>query len=92
MTVNKVKYNLMKTMKSDIAKVCIFFYVCQLSSKPIQVIPRPLKPMPVIGEPFDCILIDWDGPLPKTESGNSYLLTLMCVSIRYHLKLMQLFK
>ncbi len=54
-------------MKSDIAKYCNYFYVCQLSSKPIQVIPRPLKPMPVIGEPFDCILIDCVGPLPKTD-------------------------
>ncbi len=52
-------------MKSDIAKDVIIFYVCQLSSKPIQVIPRPLKPMPVMVKPFDCIWFDCVGPIAQ---------------------------
>ncbi len=42
-----------------------------------------MKPIPVLGEPFERILIGCVGPLPKTKSGNSYLLTLMCASTRF---------
>ena len=40
------------------------------------------KSIPAIGEPFSHILIDCDGPLPKTKSGNQYLLTSMCMTTR----------
>ncbi len=74
-------------MKSDVAKFCKSCHVCQIAGKPNQVVPpAPLKPIPVLGEPFEQILIDCVGPLPKTKSGNSYLLT----QYRYVLsKLMQ---
>ena len=38
----------------------------------------PLQPVPVCGEPFSHILINCVGPLPKTKTGNCYLLTIMC--------------
>ena len=43
----------------------------------------PLRPIPVVGEPFEKIVVDIVGPLPRTRGGNEYLLTLMCVATRY---------
>ena len=43
----------------------------------------PLKQIPMIEEPFSRVLVDSVGPLPKTRSGNSYLLTIMCVATRF---------
>ena len=45
--------------------------------------PAPLHPIPAIGEPFERILIDCVGPLPRTKSGHQYLLTIMCTATRY---------
>ena len=43
----------------------------------------PLKPIPAIDEPFSRVLIDCVGPLPKTRSGNQYLLTITCMATRF---------
>ena len=52
--------------------------------KPNQTIPpAPLQPIPAVDEAFSDILIDCVGPLPKTKSGNQYLLTIMCKSTRF---------
>ena len=49
--------------------------------KPNQTIPKAqLQPIPAFDEPFSRILIDCVGPLPRTKSGNEYLLTIMCTS------------
>lgn len=45
--------------------------------------PAPLLPIPVIGEPFEHIIIDCVGPLPKTKAGNQFLLTMMCTATRF---------
>ena len=45
------------------------------SNKTISV--APLKLIPICSEPFSEIIIDCVGPLPKTKSGNQYLLTIM---------------
>ena len=34
-------------------------------------------------EPIEHVLVDCVGPLPKTKSGNQFLLTIMCVATRY---------
>ena len=34
-------------------------------------------------EPFSRVITDCVGPLPKTRSGNKYLLTVMCASTRF---------
>uniref|UniRef100_A0A3P9C6A9 Gypsy retrotransposon integrase-like protein 1 n=1 Tax=Maylandia zebra TaxID=106582 RepID=A0A3P9C6A9_9CICH len=71
-------------LKNDVAQYCRSCHTCQISGKPNQVIPpAPLHPIPVLGEPFEHILIDCVGPLPKTKSGHQYLLTLMCVATRF---------
>ena len=52
--------------------------------KPNQTIPKAqLQPIPSFDEPFSRILIDFVGPLPRTKSGNEYLLTIMCTSTRF---------
>ncbi len=58
--------------------------MCQVVGKPNQVIrPAPLRPIPVMQEPFSRVILDCVGPLPRTTSGHVYLLTLMCASTRY---------
>ncbi len=79
-----LKHFFWPSMKSDVAKFRKSCHACQIAGKPNQIPPpAPLKPIPVLGEPFERILIDCVGPLPKTKSGNSYLLTLMCASTRF---------
>ena len=52
--------------------------------KPNQVVPPfPLHPIPAMGEPFEHVIIDCVGPLPRTKTGNQYMLTVMCVSTRF---------
>lgn len=71
----------MKTAVSRFVRSC---HVCQLGGKPNQIIPlAPLQPIPVLGEPFERLIIDCVGPLPKAKTGHQYLLTIMCASTRY---------
>ncbi|KAL1267260.1 hypothetical protein QQF64_002935 [Cirrhinus molitorella] len=71
-------------MKADVAKFCRTCETCQVTGKPNQVIPRaPLVPIPVIGEPFEHVVIDCVGPLPKSRAGNQFLLTVMCTATRF---------
>ena len=52
--------------------------------KPIQTLPKAqLQLIPAFDEPFSRILIDCVGLLPRTKSGNEYLLTIMCTSTRF---------
>ena len=39
--------------------------------------------IPATGEPFSRVIIDCVGPLPKSRSGNQYLLTIMCAATRF---------
>ena len=51
--------------------------------KPNQVILKAgLQPIPAFDEPFSRIIIDCVGPLPKTKSGNEYLLTIEAIPLR----------
>ena len=66
---------------SDFVKSC---HTCQLVGKPNQPIPNyPLQPIQVPSEPFEKIIVDIVGPLPRTKKGNEYILTIMCPTIRY---------
>ena len=71
-------------LKSDVPKYCRTFHTCQMVGKPNQTIPKTqLQPILAFDEPFSRILIDCVGPLPRTKSGNEYLLTIMCTSTRF---------
>ena len=68
-------------LKSDVSKYCKTCHTCQMVGKPNQTIPKAqLQPIPAFDEPFSRILIECVGPLPRTKSGNEYLLTIMCTS------------
>ena len=63
---------------------CRSCHTRQIVGKPNQKIPlAPLHPIPAFEEPFSRVLIDCVGPLPKTKSGNQYMLTIMCTSTRF---------
>lgn len=71
-------------LKSTVVQYCRSCHVCQVSGKPNQVIPpAPLYPIPVVGEPFSQVIADCVGPLPRSKSGNQYLLTIMCAATRF---------
>lgn len=71
-------------MKADVAKYCNTCHTCQLVGKPNQTVPpAPLCPIPAVGEPFEHVLVDCVGPLPRTRAGNQFLLTIMCLSTRF---------
>ena len=71
-------------IRRSVAEFCKTCHACQVVGKPNQKIKRaPLHPIPAFEEPFSKIIIDCVGPLPKTRSGNEYLLTIMCSTTRF---------
>lgn len=71
-------------MKIAVTKYLQSCHVCQLAGKPNETIPvAPLQPIVVPSEPFDKVVLDCVGPLPKTKRGNEYLITLMDLTTRY---------
>jgi len=71
-------------MKSSVSQYCRSCHSCQAAGKPNQVVsPAHLKPVPLLNEPFEKLVIDCVGPLPKTKSGHVYLLTMMCSATRF---------
>ena len=71
-------------LHKNVVKFCRSCHTCQVVGKPNQKPPvAPLKPIPMVEEPFSRVLVDCVGPLPKTRSGNNYLLTVMCVATRF---------
>uniref|UniRef100_A0A667ZA24 Gypsy retrotransposon integrase-like protein 1 n=1 Tax=Myripristis murdjan TaxID=586833 RepID=A0A667ZA24_9TELE len=71
-------------LKRDVSTYIKTCHTCQTTSKPNQTIkPAPLYPIPAVSQPFEHLIIDCVGPLPRSKSGCSYLLTVMCQSTRY---------
>lgn len=71
-------------LKTDVAHFCRTCHTCQITGKPNQVIPpAPLVPIPAVGEPFEHVIVDCVGPLPRTKNGNQFLLTIMCSATRF---------
>ncbi len=71
-------------LKSDVSTFIKTCHICQLTGKPNQTVtPAPLQPIPAVRQPFEHLIIDCVGPLPRSKSGCSYLLTVMCQSTRY---------
>lgn len=79
-TYNRVlKHFFWPGMNGDVVHFCKSCSVCQVVGKPNQVVPpAPLKPTTAIGEPFEHVIVDCVGPLPRAKSGNEFLLTVMC--------------
>lgn len=71
-------------LKSAVSKFCRLCAVCQLAGKPNQKVPvAPLQPIPIMKEPFERLLVDCVGPLPKSKSGHEYILSIMCTATRF---------
>lgn len=78
------KYFYWPGVKACVAKYCRSCNACQVAGKPNQVVrPAPLHPIPVVGEPFERLILDCVGPLPKSKGGHQYILTLMCAATRF---------
>ncbi|KAI5627802.1 hypothetical protein C0J50_8349 [Silurus asotus] len=79
-----LRYFFWPGIKSDVIRYCKTCHTCQVVGKPNQVVPpAPLNPIVVSADPFERIIVDCVGPLPKTSSGNCYLLTVMCAASRF---------
>ena len=67
---------------ADIQDFCNSCSICQ---RTCQQQPRkaPMIPLPILSEPFSHIAMDTVGPLPKSQSGNKYLLVICDYTTRY---------
>ena len=87
--VNKTVHRILKQffwpgIRKDVSDFCRTCHTCQIVGKSQLDPPKaPLQPIPAIGEPFSRVIIDCVGPLPKSRSGNQYLLTIMCAATRF---------
>lgn len=60
-------------LKKDVALFIKTCHTCQLTGKPNQTVkPTPLQPIPVIGQPFECLII-CVVPLPQSKSGHTFV-------------------
>ena len=70
-------------LKTDVIEYCRTCHICQIVGKPNQNISAaPLKPIPAVGEPFGRVIVDCVG-LPRTKSGNRFILTIICAETRF---------
>lgn len=67
-------------LKSSVSEFVRSCPTCQLADNPHQtVLLAPLNLMPGLGEPFEQLIIDYVGSLPKSKSGHQYVLTIVCL-------------
>ena len=70
------------TVHADVAQFCRACKACQLDSS--RRVPKaPLRPLPVISEPFRRIAMDIVGPLPKSRTGKRFILVVCDYATRY---------
>ena len=87
--VNKTYHNVLDHfcwpgLNANLSNYCGSCQTCQVVGKPNHVIPKAgLLAIPAFYETFSRFIIDCVGPLPKSKSGNEYLLTVMCASARF---------
>ena len=70
------------TMHRDIAEFCKCCETCQKCRK-YKRSRVPMIPLPTIREPFSRVAMDIVGPLPRSRSGNRYVLVLCDYASRY---------
>ena len=70
------------SIRQDVAEFCRRCGACQKFSqrKPARV---PMIPLPVMDEPFSRVAMDLVGPLPRSRSGNRYVLVMCDYATRY---------
>ncbi|XP_068237201.1 uncharacterized protein [Palaemon carinicauda] len=79
-----LRYFYWPKMHKDCSEYCKNCDLCQKVGK-AQHDPKvmPLQPIEVPGEPFERLVLDCVGPLPRSSKGNEYLLTIMCSATRF---------
>ncbi len=71
-------------LRKDISEYCKTCHTYQIVGKPnVAKTVAPLHPIPAFESPFSRVIVDCVGPLPKSKSGNQYLLTIMCAATRF---------
>ena len=69
------------TLFRDVREYCQSCESCQLTGAKNRRVP--MIPLPVVGKPFQRIAMDVVGPLPRTQSGNRFILVLSDYATRY---------
>ena len=70
------------TLRKDVADFCKRCETCQKTSR-VKPQHAPLIPLPIVEEPFQRIAMDIVGPLPRSSSGNWYILVVCDYATRY---------
>ena len=70
------------TLFKDVAEYCRTCGICQKASRTKEK-RAPLIPLPVVTEPFQKVAMDIVGPLPRSRSGNRYILVICDYATRY---------
>ncbi len=65
-------------IKRDVVNYIRSCHICQMTGKPNQKVPlAPLQPIAVVTTPFEHLIIDCVGPLPRSNRGNGPTLQLI---------------
>lgn len=71
-------------MGAEIDRSCRSCDICQRTSDRGRLRPVPLKPLPVISEPFSRVAVDIVGPIhPPAKDGSRFILTLIDFATRW---------
>ena len=70
------------TFRKDVADYCRRCEVCQKTSQ-AKTFRAPLVLLPIVDKPFQKVAMDIVGPLPRSSSGNKYVLVLCDYGTRY---------
>ncbi|GFN88263.1 reverse transcriptase [Plakobranchus ocellatus] len=68
---------------SDVKNYTTSCHLCQIKPRTGRDRPAPFQQVPIMGEPFERVVIDLVGPLPVSCDKYEYLLTLVDVSTRW---------
>ncbi len=69
-------------MRHDVGDLCRRCQTCQ-RIKPKHTPKAPLVPLPIVRTPFSRVAMDMVGPLPPTDEGHKYILTVCDYGTRY---------
>ncbi|GFO03184.1 hypothetical protein PoB_002968900 [Plakobranchus ocellatus] len=68
---------------SDVKNYTTSCHLYQIKPRTGRDRPAPFQPVPIVGEPFERVMIDLVGPLPLSSDRYEYLLMLVDVSTRW---------
>ncbi|GFO40671.1 reverse transcriptase [Plakobranchus ocellatus] len=68
---------------SDVKNYTTSCHLCQIKPRTGRDRPALFQPVPIVGEPFERVIIELVGPLPLSSDKYEYLLTLVDVSTRW---------